>query len=158
MKRRAWSPLSDWLIDNAEIVAVVVGILLLMLFLNRVDRSIRESPPQPTVQQKAATEERNLAFYAGRKIVDGVRNPASVRFSFAAAMADGSLCYDLRSQNGLGGMSEGMVVETKKHGYQYQQDAGGSHGFRAAWNAHCANKQPAVSVLDDLNEYAKGQQ
>jgi hypothetical protein len=148
--------MQNWRKNLFVILAILVGVAILGTVLPTQTPDTNKNPDKHQVaQKKKDVSPRDLAFYVGRKIVDGVRNPASVRFSFAAAMPDGTLCYDLRSQNGFGGMSEGMVVETKKHGYLYQQDTGGSPGFRAAWNAHCANKQPAVSVVGQLNEYAR---
>jgi hypothetical protein len=97
-----------------------------------------QSAPSPA--QQAAKQKDDAAFaraVAGAKqLHDSMRNPESFRLGQTLIMADGTVCYDYRAQNGFGGMNVGHAVLAPNG--QFKSDE--SDGFDALWNKRCAGK------------------
>jgi hypothetical protein len=137
----------------------VAGVAALAVFGTFLPRARPPESPPPSDSTRSGRvgqpTPKDLAFYLGHEIIDNFRNPRTTRFTLAAAMADGSYCFDLRSQNQHGGMTEGRIVKVGTSVWMWDQDSGGQPGFRTAWDVHCARKRPRANVADALNYYAK---
>lgn len=100
--------------------------------------------------ERLAKKDRNerialpLAAEAAKRLREAMRNPDSFKLSQASIMDDGAVCYELRAQNGFGGMNVGQAVLSPSGQLRTNE----TDGFVPLWNRECTGKTGTDKTWD----------
>lgn len=129
-----------------KVLAWFFGIVFVLMLIGALGSQFSEdnsptTPSQPqTPAQVAAQKKRDTQFavavLGAKTLRKAMRNPDSFKLSQVLIMADGSVCYEYRAQNGFGGMNIGHAVLDSSGKFRTDEMS----AFTATWNKKCANK------------------
>lgn len=109
-----------------------------------------QTAPAPVARKKTDAEVKreagiNRAVSAVMTIRQIIRNPDSLVVEKVLLMDSGSVCLNVRGQNGFGGVNKMSAVA-----FGDDMRTSEMSGFTQRWNKDCANKSG-----EDVTEYAK---